>query len=84
MGSCPKPAGCLNLDLYLNLNLNLAAKPRLCLSRYLSLFLRKYRPTYLQACRDLCLWLNPAPCPNLCLDLSFCQMLWKQEMAVSA
>jgi hypothetical protein len=26
--SYPKPAGCLNLDLYLNLNLNLAAKPR--------------------------------------------------------
>jgi hypothetical protein len=40
--SCPKPAVYLNLDLYLNLNLNLKAKPRLCLSKYLTLFVRKY------------------------------------------
>jgi hypothetical protein len=37
---------CLNLDLYLNLGLNLAAKPRLRLSKYLSFLVRKYRQRY--------------------------------------
>lgn len=51
-------------------NWNPAPKAQLRLLKYLSLFLRKYRPTYLQACRDLCLWLNPVLCLNLNLNLN--------------
>jgi hypothetical protein len=48
---------------------NLAPNSRLCLSMYFWLFLRKWRPTCLQPCRDLCLRLNPALCLDLCLNL---------------
>jgi hypothetical protein len=57
-------------------NWNLAAKPRLNPSKYLSLFLRKYRPTCLQPCRHLCLRLNSALCLNLYLNLNPSLFRW--------
>ena len=58
-------------------NSDLAARPRLYLAKYLSLFLRKHRPTCLQPCRDLRLRLNPALCLNLYLDLDLNLSPWQ-------
>lgn len=54
-------------------NWDLAAKPRLCLTKYLSLYVRKYRQKCPQPCarlrRHMCRNLNGEPYLDLNLDL---------------